>query len=152
MDGGKCRKREICLSHRTRGIIRFCMFLQRPTKFPNIFLPLPIDTTKRAWYISYISYISPGNTERNRAMKKEEMMHRYESPREMRAAFVAAGGDWEKILSAQQLDTALPAESWGGHTTVRSWLADGAGQESCRAIFWCAPGQRYTAPRDLLLS
>ena len=59
----------------------------------------------------------------------------YASPRDIRNALDAANGDWTCILSPAQLDQPIPAEQWGGHTTLRAWLADGADRRSA-AIIW----------------
>lgn len=53
-------------------------------------------------------------------------MATYATPRDLRAALAAANYDWTAVLTAEQLDQPLLAEEWGGHQTLRSWLADGA--------------------------
>lgn len=63
-------------------------------------------------------------------------MARYHSPREFRAALRQANGDWTQVLTPSELATVLPAADWGGHTTLRSWLADGASAHTCAQIFW----------------
>lgn len=62
----------------------------------------------------------------------------YDSPHAMRQALRDAGGDWAQVLTAAQLNTTLPPESWGGHPTLRSWLADGADSQACSIIFFVA--------------
>jgi hypothetical protein len=59
----------------------------------------------------------------------------YESPRALRAALDAAQGDWTAILSPAQLDHPLPPQHWGGHTTLRSWLADGATRHNATQVW-----------------
>ena len=60
----------------------------------------------------------------------------YASPRALRQALNRVEGDWTRLLTPAQLATALPGESWGGHTTVGSWLADGAHTQDVCSIFW----------------
>ena len=60
----------------------------------------------------------------------------YASPRALRQALNKVGGDWAQILTPSQLATPLPGASWGGHTTVGSWLADGANTQDVCSIFW----------------
>ena len=66
----------------------------------------------------------------------------YRSPRELRTALRAAGGDWAQVLTPAQFDTPLWAEAHGGHGTLRSWLADGPGvygatERECAHVWAC---------------
>jgi len=51
-------------------------------------------------------------------------MATYTSPRDLRTALESAHYDWHQVLTPAQLDRALPADMWSGHTTLRSWLAE----------------------------
>lgn len=62
-------------------------------------------------------------------------MAMYESPRALRQALRASGGDWNTVLTVEQQALPLVAEAHSGHATLGSWIADGAGVRDCAHVW-----------------